>query len=112
MIEKFPTFLKFSRLYWNETGSDLYGSIESALEQMIEDSLGLGDAGADFRKVFYGELMQLTGNPNYTKWVEENEEDIEAIKLVGGRFVGPEEIPLLLSILDREITARDRGTHH
>lgn len=103
MLDRLPTLQRFSRLYWNQTGDEVYGTIACALREFLNDAARLPDQGRSIRRALYGELMLIHENPAYGEWVQCGLSDPDTGKAVGGRFIGPEEVAPLMAILDEQL---------
>lgn len=93
MIDQTPILLRFSRLYWNQMGREVYGTIHKALRAMLDDG------GEAIQQALRRELM-LISHRDYADWFERVRTDVETIRKVGGRFILPQEVPTLLEELE------------
>ena len=93
-LDEIPTLVKFTRLYWNQMGREVYGSVQNALREM------LNDGGEQIQGSLRKDLMRIGSSDDYRKWFERAREDIPTIRAVGGRFILPEEVPDLLIVLE------------
>jgi len=99
MLDRLPHLHSFSRLYWHQMGDEIYGSIDNALRQFLDDAARLPDGGAGYRRALLQELM-LTSGAEYERWVADHYTDVGTIQSLGGCFIMPSEVPLLLSVLE------------
>jgi hypothetical protein len=100
MLDRIPLLQQFSRLYWHQMGSEVYGTIDLAFRQFLGDAARTPDGGKSLRRGLYGELMLILDSDDYDRWVELNFTNVQTIKAVGGRFIMPDQVRLLLNILD------------
>ena len=100
MLDRIPHLQQFSRLYWDQMGDEVYGTIQNAFRQLLADAARLPDAGRSLRRTLYGELMLILDNPEYAEWVQLGLCDVETGNAVGGRFISPEQVGSLIAILD------------
>jgi hypothetical protein len=105
MLDRIPCLQQFSRLYWNQTGDEVYGTIDRAFRQYLADASRLPDAGANLRRGLFGELMLILDSADYDEWLTHNRTNIEAINAVGGRFIFSDEVRPLMAILDEQFDA-------
>jgi hypothetical protein len=106
MIDSIPILHKFSRLYWGQMGDEVYGTLEKAFLQMLEDASLLPDRGNKFKQDLYGELMLIADNPSYEQWVIDNFSNPVEIRNVAGRFIMPSEVKVLRKLLESRIELR------
>lgn len=99
MIEKIPNLHQFLRLYWNEMGIPAYGDIQNAFNQFLQDCRRLHDNGESILREVYKELMLISGNPEYEKWLRDNRGNPIVSSMTGGRLLQPNEIEKLLSMI-------------
>ncbi len=99
MLDRLPTLQQFSRLYWNQMGDEVYGTIGNAFRQFLDDAARLPDQGRSIRTALCGELLLIHHNPAYGDWVESGLYDRDTGTAVGGRFIGPEQVAGLMAIL-------------
>jgi hypothetical protein len=105
MLNHIPNLKFFSNAYWNQMGNDVYGNIDAAFRQFVADAARLPDGGRDVRRALLGEIMLITDNDAYGRWVNGNRTNPETIKTVGGRFIMPDQVKLLMAILDEKTGA-------
>ena len=103
MLERIPNLKFFSNAYWNQMGSEVYGDIGAAFRQFLVDAASQPDGGKGTRRQLYGELMLILNNNAYDHWVQANRTNADAIKAVDGRFIMPDQVQLLMDILDEKI---------
>ena len=101
MLERIPNLTFFSNAYWNQMGDEVYGTIEGAFRQFLDDSSRLPDDGKSLRRELFGELMLIHRDDAYDRWVTTNRTDVETIRSVGGRLIMPEQVQSLMAILDQ-----------
>lgn len=82
------------RAYWNQMGSEVYGSIENALRQMLDDG------GVETQRSLRKELMRISEGDDYRNWYAAARTDVSTIRQIGGAFILPEKIPDLLTVLE------------
>lgn len=99
-LQDIPNIHFFTRLYWNQMGPDAWGSLARALRQMLADASKLPDGGSTLRHDLRLELMRAEGSSQYEEWLGRAMYDPDIVRKVGGRFVLPEEIPTMLTVLD------------
>lgn len=99
MIESIPTFLQFTRLYWNQMGDEAYGSIENAFSEFLRDCRKSSEYMNIVRSL-YLELEVIADSEEYERWLHRNTSKAEYIRLAGGRFVWPDEANRLRGLLD------------
>lgn len=102
MLDRLPILQQFSRLYWNQMGNEVYGTIGSAFREFLDDAARLPDQGISIRRALYGELMLIHDNGAYGEWVEFGLCDRDTVKAMGGRFIRAEEVAPLMAILDQK----------
>jgi hypothetical protein len=100
MLDRLPTFQQFSRLYWNQLGDEVYGTIGCAFREFLNDAARLPDQGKSIRRTLHGELMLIHQNPAYGQLVQFGLYNRNIGKAVGGRFISPEEVASLIAILN------------
>jgi len=100
MIKKIPCLVSFTKAYWNQLGPDVYGSIEAAFGQMLSDARRSKDAGGALRLNLRRELMSIYQSSEYEMWLKSARRDPDAIDRVGGAFIFPEDVPVLLQKLE------------
>ena len=105
MLDRIPLLQQFSRLYWHQMGSEVYGTIELAFRQFLDDAARTPDGGKSLRRGLYGELMLILDCDDYDRWLDLNRNNVEIIKAVGGRFIMPDQVRPLLTILDESFEA-------
>jgi hypothetical protein len=88
-------------------GSEVYGSIENAFNQMLEDIGKISDKDMSSTRAIYRELMGLVDDIDYKDWITKQFDNPNVIRRVGGRFVFPDEIPALIKILDDRLSRSD-----
>jgi hypothetical protein len=94
MLTKIPTIIFFTQEYWNQLGPDMYGDINEALAQLIKDG------GPSVKMSMRKELIYICESNDYKQWFKEARMNPEIIRLVGGRFIVPKEVPQLLVALE------------
>jgi hypothetical protein len=82
------------RLYWNQMGPDIYGSIENALRQMLEDG------GEEIQRLLRKELMLIGQGDGYREWLSKARSDVKSIRQMGGASILPEDVPVLLAVIE------------
>jgi hypothetical protein len=75
-------------------GPDIYGSVENAMREM------LNDGGKEIQTLLRRELMLIGQGDSYRKWLAQARSDIKIIRQLGGASILPEDIPLLLDVLE------------
>jgi len=75
-------------------GPDVYGTVENAMRQMVEDG------GEETRQALRKELMFLERGDDYAKWFARARYDRPTIRQFGGAFILPREVPNLLVALE------------
>jgi hypothetical protein len=105
MLDRIPLLQQFSRLYWNQMGPDVHGTIERAFRQFLDDAARTPDGGESLRRALYAELMIILDSSDYDRWVKVNRTNVETIEVVGGRFILPEQVRPLMTILDESFEA-------
>jgi hypothetical protein len=109
MIDRIPTIVFFTRGYWNQTGPDIYGSIDRALMQMLMDTRRMPDKGVRLLSDFKSELREISNSKLYEDWLREARFDVNVINSVGGAFVMPDQVLLLLGMVECfELQSRGR----
>lgn len=93
-IDDIPTLAQFLRLYWNQMGPDVYGSLDNAMRQMLEDG------GEQTQRSLRKELMLIGQGDSYRKWLSQARSDPKAIRQLGGASILPEDVPQLLTVLE------------
>lgn len=101
MIREIPNLAFFSRMYWNQMGKEVFISIDRAFEKLLDDAAKLPDRGVSFRRNLLKELMLINGSDRYSQWLREARQDSKAIDSIGGRFILPKHVPVLVDILTR-----------
>lgn len=99
MIDQTKYLNQFLRLYWNQSGNLVYGTIEKAFRAFLSDCQRLPDKGSQIIRYLYRELDFIFNNDDYAKWID-GPKDTSSIKMVGGRFIWPDEIGTLIKILN------------
>ena len=102
MIERIPSIIFFTKGYWNQMGPDVYGSIDRALTQMLSDTKKMPNEGIDLVSNLKRELTEINRNGWYSDWLRNARFDVDVINSVGGAFVMPDEVPLLLRIIEEQ----------
>lgn len=100
MLDRIPHLRQFSRLYWNQMGDEVYGNIEGAFRQFLNDAASFPDEGKSVRRALYRELMLILANDDYDRWIKLNRTNVETIRTIGGRFIIPDQVQPLMAILD------------
>ena len=93
-LDDIPTLVRFGRLYWNQMGADVYGSVQNAMRQMLEDG------GEETRLALRQELTFIGRGDAYAKWLKKARYDIPTIRQLGGAFILPDEVPALLMTVE------------
>lgn len=75
-------------------GPDIYGSVENAMREM------LNDGGEEIQALLRRDLMLIGQGDSYRKWLAHARSDIKTIRQLGGASILPEDIPLLLDVLE------------
>lgn len=94
-LDDVPTLVRFLRLYWNQMGPDIYGSVENAMRQMLDDG------GEEIQRLLRKDLMLIGQGDSYRKWLAHARTDIKTIQKMGGASILPEDVPLLLTTLEK-----------
>jgi hypothetical protein len=98
MITKIPLLVKFTNLYWNESGPEVYGDIQLAFKRMLSDMKFHDLKTTAFVKQINGEL-DLVKTAEYREWLSEFDCDPHTIASVGHRFVYPDDAELIRDAL-------------
>jgi hypothetical protein len=99
MLDRLPHLHTFSRSYWHQMGDVVYGTIDNAFRQFLDDASRLPDGGMGYRRALLQELMLASG-AEYARWVTQHRTHIPTIKALGGAFIMPSQVPSLLSVLN------------
>ncbi|HET7708678.1 MAG TPA: hypothetical protein VFK50_03980 [Sphingomicrobium sp.] len=59
MIDSYPLVTEFTRLYLNQTGIEIYGSVGNAFEEMLRHAERLPDSGDQFKRTILEEIFNL-----------------------------------------------------
>lgn len=102
MIERYPLLFKFNRLYWHQTGIDLYSSVENAFLIYLKDASGLPDGGKTYRNQLRKELREILQDPEYKTWSENAIFDSAEIIKAGGNIIPPDKLPIMQRMLNSE----------
>lgn len=75
-------------------GPDIYGSVENAMRQMLDDG------GEEFQCLLRKDLMLIGQGGSYRKWLAQARSDPKTIRQLGGASILPEDVPRLLTVLE------------
>jgi hypothetical protein len=75
-------------------GPDIYGSVENAMRQM------LNDGGEEIQRLLRKDLTLIGQGDSYREWLSKARSDIKSIRQMGGASILPEDVPVLLGVIE------------